>query len=203
MALGDQLDFQGRLRAVLPLGWFPPPAASGSTTQTPVLDAVLLGLGNAWAYLYSLLTYTRAQTRLATMSGAFVDMFSADMFGGALPRNSGESDAAFKVRVLANFTAPKNTRAAVSAAIVSATGKTPNIIEPLNASDTKGYGSKATPAAGGGYGYGTTGLRYGSLTTPGVFFVEMPVGSSMAATAAAVLATKVDGIGVGIRIKTS
>ena len=203
MATGDQTDFANRLRAVLPLGWFPAPPAAGGTTQTPVLDALLLGLGNAWAYLYSLLAYTRTQTRLATMSGAFVDMFSADMFGGSLPRNSGETDAAFKVRILANFTAPKNTRAAISAAIVSATGNTPNIIEPLNASDTKAYGSKATPASGGGYGYGVTGLRYGSLRTPGVFFVEMPVGSSMAATATAVLATKADGIGVGIRIKTS
>ncbi len=203
MALGDQSDFATRLRAVLPLGWFPAPPASGGTTQTPVLDALLLGLGNAWAYLYSLLAYTRAQTRLATMNGAFVDMFSADMFGGTLPRNSGETDAAFKVRILADFTAPKNTRAAVSAAIASATGNTPNIIEPLNASDTKGYGSTSTPATGGGYGYGTTGLRYGSLSTPGVFFVEMPLGSSLTATANAVLGAKADGIGVGIRIKTS
>ena len=203
MALGDQNDFAARLRGVLPLGWFAPPPASGGATQTPVLDAVLLGLGNVWAYLYSLLAYTQMQTRLATMSDAFVDMFSADMFGGSLPRNSGENDAAFKVRILANFTAPKNTRAAITAAIVSASGNTPNIIEPMIASDTKGYGSKATPSTGGGYGYGTAGLRYGSLTTPGVFFVEMPVGSSMAATAAVVFATKADGIGVGIRIKTS
>lgn len=44
-------------------------------------------------------------------------------------------------------------------------------IDPTFAEDTHALASLAAPSAGGGYGYGTPGLRYGSLSSPGCVFV--------------------------------
>ncbi len=153
--IGDIGDFVGRLKAVLPARWF------GDTT--PVLDGLLSGLAAAWSGLYGLLQGVAAQARIATASGIFLDMASADYFGGALPRAAGESDAAFSLRIYANLLAPRATRASVVAALTNLTGRAPVIFEPLNAADTGGYNS-------GWLGYGVAG-GYGCAALPFQFFV--------------------------------
>jgi len=153
--IGDVNDMLGRLKAVLPARWF------GDTT--PVLDGLLTGLAAAWSGLYALLRSVAAQARIATASGIFLDMASADYFGLALPRASGESDGAFSLRIRANLLAPRATRAAVVTALANLTGRTPAIFEPLNASDTGGYNA-------GTLGYGVAG-GYGCSSLPFQFFV--------------------------------
>ncbi len=152
---GDAADMLGRLKSVLPAGWF--------GDATPVLDAVLSGLAAGWSGLYALLTGVAAQTRLATCSGIFLDMASADYCGGALPRRAGESDAAFSLRLRANLLAPRATRAGLAAALTSLTGRAPAIFEPLNPTDTGGYNC-------GTLGYGAAG-GYGCASLPFQFFV--------------------------------
>jgi hypothetical protein len=110
MATGDQTDMQARLRAVLPSEWFP-------AGPLPVLDTVLAGVGTAMAAAYNLLAFARAQMRLATSTGAFLDLFSFDFFGNGLLRRPGELDPAYGARISANLLAPKNTRAAVIEAV--------------------------------------------------------------------------------------
>jgi len=153
--VGDTEDMVGRLGSVLPAGWF------GDTT--PVLDGLLTGLAAAWSGLYGLLRTVSAQARIATASGIFLDVASVDYFGTGLPRAAGESDAAFSLRIRANLLAPRATRAALVTALTNLTGRTPEIFEPLNATDTGGYNS-------GSLGYGMVG-GYGCTSLPFQFFV--------------------------------
>jgi hypothetical protein len=157
LATGDGDDFTGRLLGVLPLGWFP--------SAAPILTAVLSGFAAGWAYIWQLLTYAILQTRVATATDEWLDGISRDFNGGLLPRLTNEQDAAFSARIRANFFAPKNTKAAVVAALVNLTGRTPVIVQPANTGDTGGYTSLTHPHRGGGVGYCVAGA-YGSLLLP-------------------------------------
>ena len=152
---GDTADMLARLKMALPPRWF--------GDSTPVLDAVLTGIAAAWSGVYAVLGLVKAQGRVATASGVFLDMASQDYFGVALPRRVGENDAAFGARIRQNLLTPRATRASLRAALVSLTGRAPVIFEPLNAADTGGYDS-------GTLGYGRVGA-YGSLNLPFQFFV--------------------------------
>ncbi len=152
---GDTADMLARLKMVLPSRWF--------ADDTPILDALLTGLGAAWSDLYTLLVNVKAQTRISTASGIFLDIASADFLGAWLPRRSAESDPAYRLRIQQNLLAPRATRASLGRAIVNLTGRQPVIFEPLNATDTGGYGS-------GTLGYGVSG-GYGSVNLPFQFFV--------------------------------
>lgn len=173
------------MRAVLPAQWFPAPPATGEAETAPVLNALLTGIGSAYAYIWTLLVYVNLQTRISTSTDVFVDATAADYFGaGGLLRLRLETDAAYITRIKASLFPVRSTRAAVSAAVQSVIGMAPVIFEPRNTGDTKAYGSLAHPAAGGGYGYGSAGLRYGSMTTPCQFFVTIPAGATAVQPAA-------------------
>jgi hypothetical protein len=148
MATGDTQDMAARLKAVLP-PWFGP--------ATPVLDAVLAGIGAIFSAIYGLIQFVEAQTRISTASGVFLDMAAADFFGPALTRAPGESDDALRAAIEANLLAPKATRGALAAAIARQFGTTPAIFEPARPADTGAYGIAL--------GYGVAG-GWGSLALP-------------------------------------
>ncbi len=141
---GDAQDMLARLKLTLPARWF------GDTT--PVLDAVLTGWAAAWTGLYALLANVRLQTRLATASGMFLDIAASDYFGISLPRRVAEADAAYSARIRGNLLMPRGTRAGLVDALVTVTGRTPIIFEPLNAKDTGGYNANIGYNVSGGYG---------------------------------------------------
>lgn len=151
---GDVGDMLARLKLVLPARWF--------GDMTPVLDGLLTGLAAAWSGLYGLLGQVAAQARMATASGIFLDIASADYLGGRLPRRAGETDVAFRTRLLGNVISQGATRAGLNAALVGLTQRAPRIFEPLNATDTGGYNVNL--------GYNLQG-GYGSLNLPYQFFV--------------------------------
>jgi hypothetical protein len=154
MATGDQNDMAARIKAVLP-PWFGAPS--------PILDALLAGIGAIWAFVYSLLAYVTLQTRIATATGIFLDMISLDFFGDDLPRNPGETDTAFRARIDQNILSPRATRAALSQAVLDLTGLAPVIFEPTRPADTGSYNQ-------GGAGYGVAG-GWGDLDLPFQCFV--------------------------------
>lgn len=168
MATGDENDFSGRLRAALPGQWFKS-APTTSTTPTPVLDAILAGLGSVWASLYSLWLYVTAQTRIATAYGVFLDFISADFFGSDLQRLVNEQDNSYRARIRAALFAPKGTRAAMIAKLQAVTGKTPWIFEPQRPADTGAYGTSGSHVWRG-LAYGKAG-GYGSMLLPGQCFI--------------------------------
>jgi hypothetical protein len=175
MATGDQADFLGRLKAVLPLDWFP--------DATPVLDGLLSGPANALAWCYSLLAFVKAQARRLTASGITLDLISADFFGSALLRQTNESDATFSARIGRELFRQKGTRPGLIQALVDLTGRTPAVFEPAYTNDTGGYGS-AGMTVGSGLGYGVAG-GYGDLQLPFQFFLTAyrPTGGGIASVA--------------------
>lgn len=166
MATGDQNDMQARLTALLPSGWFP------DTAQ--VMPAVLAGLASMWSWGYAQVAYAKLQTRVGTATDQFLDIAANDFFGSSLRRRTGEIDANYRRRILAELLAPKNTRAAVIAALVRLTGFTPKIFEPALTTDTGGW-------TVGGWGFDAGG-GWGSLQLPYQFFMTAyrPTGGGIA-----------------------
>ena len=154
--IGDIVDMAGRIKQMLPARWF--------SDDAPILDALLGGLGQAWAGAYTLLQQVRAQARIMTATGIFLDIASQDYCGTGLPRRVGEADTAYSARLRLNMLAPRATRTGLIEAVTNLTGRSPMVFEPLNASDTGGYNVNA--------GYGVAG-GYGSLTMPFQFLLTV------------------------------
>lgn len=154
MATGDQDDMAARMEAVLP-PWF--------GTPSPILSALLAGIGAVWAWVYSLLAYVTLQTRIATATNIFLDMISADFFGDDLPRGAGQSDASFRDAIESEMLRPRGTRAAIISALLALTGRTPEIFEPERPADTGSYNE-------GGAGYNLAG-GWGDLGLPFQCFI--------------------------------
>ena len=165
---GDTNDMAGRLRSMLPSGWF------GEGDPTAVLGALLLGLGAAFSAFWTLLQAVIAQARIATASGSFLDLISADFFGAGLVRLPDEQDIAFQTRIRDGLLRPHGTRAATILALQQLTGKSPIVFEPANTADTGGYSI-------GGLGYGAGG-GWGSLMLPYQLFLTVfrPSGGGIA-----------------------
>lgn len=157
---GDTPDFVSRLRAVLPVRWFPDDA--------PVLTTVLTGLAWCWTWTFDSLTYVRAQARIATASDAWLDIIARDFFGPALCRRNGQGDDAYRHRILADLLRERGTRHAVRSVLEDLTGRTPAIFEPANTTDTGGYSGSGTGCCG--MAYGSVG-GWGSLSLPFQAFV--------------------------------
>jgi hypothetical protein len=182
MATGDQGDITQRLQALVPTGWFPVAIAN-------ICNAVLAGIANALSFTYSLLAYIRLQTRIGTATDGFLDLIAGDFFGDDLLRRPGESDSAYRARILAGILREKNTRHAVYLVLEQLTGVAPYIFEPQRAADTGAYG-------GWNCGYRAAG-GYGSVLLPMQAFViaYRPLGTGIANIAGYGISTA--GYGVG------
>ena len=163
---GDQADMQARLRAALPNAWF--------ADDAPILSALLAGLATVWAWLYALLAYVRLQTRIGTATDGWLDLIARDYGGPAWARETGETDTAFRTRILRNLQRLRGTRAALIASVTTLTGRAPAIFEPAYPPDTGGFGSV-------GLGWNTQG-GWGSLMLPYQCFVTAyrPAGGGIA-----------------------
>ena len=149
MATGDQTDMLARVRATLP-PWFPSPS--------PVIDGALTGIAATLAFVYSLIQYAAAQTRIATASGGWLDLIAWDFFGARFTRRQTEIDDSFRPRILQEILRPRATRAAIVRMLKDLTGRAPAIFEPWNTGDCASYGT-GTAGYGAGMGYGSLALR--------------------------------------------
>ncbi len=198
-AVGTVVDMSARLRSTLPTGWFPASPPPPAPSATPVLDGLLAGLGQAWSFCYALLVVVDAQTRLAKAYGGFLDMMSVDFFASSLPRRSGETDDAFRARISASLISRRGTRQDVIRAVSALTLSPPALCEPTHAADCGGYGGAGNADAGGGVGYGSPGLCYGSASLPFQYLLNV---GSLAAFAPGLIsarqgpATFIDGNGL-------
>lgn len=151
---GDQNDMLERMQALLPRGWF--------GDAPPILAALLNGFAAILANVYAVLSYARLQCRILSASDGWLDLISADFFGSTLPRKTGESDTAFRNRIVVNLFRERATRKAVVDVLTTLTGRAPLIVEPRRPADTGGYGVAC--------GYSVAGA-YGSLLLPYQAFV--------------------------------
>ena len=166
----DEAGMAWRLRMVLPSRWF--------ADDAPVLSAVLQGLSAGWAAIYEQIAFARLQARLATATGAFLDMAALDFLGGRLVRRPNEQDANFSGRIRQEIVRPRATRPALVQLLTDLTAQPFRIFEPARPADTGGYNV-------GGVGYGAGG-GYGSLQTPYQVLIDAqrPAGISIPNTGA-------------------
>lgn len=130
MATGDKNDILSRLQSYLPRGWF------GDWSEAPVVGALLAGTASVFAVTYTLVMFIWAQTRLATSSGGWIDLWAADFFGGNLPRKPNESDASYIARIQYTIFQQRATRPAMNRVLTQLTGRAPIIFEPNRPLDT-------------------------------------------------------------------
>lgn len=168
---GDQQDMLSRLRTALPMRWFPDEAA--------ILNGLLSGLASAWSWVYDLLQYVKAQTRIETATDIWLDIIAQDYFGSRVTRRAGQSDAVFRNRVRRELFRERGTREAVISALQDLTGRAPHVFEPGRTTDTGGYCS--LHGAGSGMAYGVAG-GWGNLDLPFQCFITAyrPTGSGIA-----------------------
>lgn len=146
------------------------------STPAPIRDAILGGASDILAWAYAFFVYAKAQMRLATASGFWIDLFSFDYLGLTTLRRGPETDANYAARVKKELVRERVTRAGMLQAIKDLTGKAPVIVEPWLGGDVGGWshgvGSSATPAPWGwGTGTPTAGAypAWGSSITNQVF----------------------------------
>ena len=144
MATGSQSDIANRLAQVLPPSWF----QSGLTNE----PALLQGVGNIMAWVYSLISFAKLQTRISTATGFFLDLMALDFFGRNYGRSVGMTDAVFATGIKKELLRPRGTRAALAQALTDLTGRAPKIFVPSNAPDTGGYHYACGYSLAGGYG---------------------------------------------------
>lgn len=96
-----------------------------------------LGLASVLAGLYQQTQSVFLAERLPTASGTEIDTWVADFFGGNLPRNSGETDAAYISRAQSLLGAKQGTRAGMQT--VASNYGTATIAEPWQAAVTGSY----------------------------------------------------------------
>lgn len=198
MANGDADNMLGRLKSLLPPGWF-------AKDTAPLRDVVLGGLSDSLAASFAMLGQGRDQTRITTATGYFLDLIAWDFFGGRFVRREGELDEDFRLRILREILRPRATRDAIIQAVTDL-GCQVEIFEPWNPGDCGAYdvgglayADGGSPAfdiggygAGGGYDAGgiaydvTPGLgtapspgagRYGSVDLPNQLFVTVRRGA--------------------------
>jgi len=150
------LDIVARVKMLIPNRWF--------AWVAPYRDAVLGGIADATAWCRYLIDYARKQSRLATASGIWLDIFAFDYVRRYLLRR-GATDDVFRVKIKATILQERVTRAGMNYAINQLTSSPPAIFEPWNTGDAGGWGSGlfALNRAGG----------WGSIQLPGQAFVKV------------------------------
>ena len=150
------LDIVNRVKRLIPTRWF--------AFVAPYRDAVLGGLADVAAWSRYLIDYDRRQSRLATASDIWLDIFCYDYLRRHLLR-SGASDDVFRAKIRATILQERVTRNGMTNAITTLVGVAPKIIEPWNTGDCGAYDMP-------NWGYGLAGA-WGSIQLPGQVFMKI------------------------------
>ena len=133
-----------RIKRVVPPRWF--------AYVAPLRDAVLGGLADQLAWVYSLIAFAKLQTRITTATGLFLDLIAFDYFGLFIRRRAAELDAAFMPRIKREIVRERVTRKGMIAALTDLTGRAPIVFEPRSTFDAGGWGTHCGYGVAGGYG---------------------------------------------------
>jgi hypothetical protein len=136
-----------RLKSLVPAGW-------ASRDAAPVFGVLLGGIADALEWIRERLDYTKAQTRLGTTSGFWLDLTAWDFFAERLMRRRAEQDDPFRTRILRELFRPRATRAALVQAVQDLTGRTPTVVELWNTGDCGAYDNGTMAYAGESSGTG-------------------------------------------------
>lgn len=157
---GDEIDLLSRLKRFLPR-WF-----GYRSDPTPVLDSLLGGFAAALSFLHAMAEFVKAQARIATSTGGWLELTAYDFFGNDFPRISAEVDASYSRRIRQETLRPRNTREAYVRAVYDLTGDIPHVWEGFHGPTLGGYGNPSLAYGAAGY--------YGSDNAMGVVIVTTP-----------------------------
>jgi hypothetical protein len=127
------------------------------------LGVVLQGAAYVSSFAYSLIAFARQQTRIGTATGGWLDLIAYDYFGYNIQRLVGQGDGSFRAEIEANILPSAGSRQALISALISLTGREPDISDPWSPVTASAYGVGTTA-------YGEAGV-YGSYAMPGEFFI--------------------------------
>jgi hypothetical protein len=156
MATGDAQDIQDRVKRLMPPRWF--------AWVAPLRDAIIGGLSDVSAKRYAFIQYVRLQTRLATATDLWLDVFSFDFLRRFVLRQ-GLSDDVFRKVIRATILQERVTRKGMSDALTQLLNIAPFIFEPWNTNDAGGYNAPNVA-------YGMVG-GWGSLQYPAQVFMKL------------------------------
>lgn len=152
---GSSADIVVRVKGVIPNRWF--------AFTASIRDAVLGGLADGAAWCYALIGYAKAQTRLVTAYGAWLDVVAYDFLGRNLSR-SGLQDDPFRRMIKATILQERVTRLGMNEVVTALAGTAPWIFEPWNSGDTGAYSDANFLCGQFGYDVGRGG--YGAMDMP-------------------------------------
>jgi len=138
-------------------------------------DAIMGGISDGGSWIYNLIGYTRAQGRLSTAYGIWLDIFAYDYLGNFIKRGAAP-DSAFRAVIRATILQERVTRAGMINAVTTLTGTAPAVFEPWNTYDTGAYSGPAQVANSPNYGsmgYGVGRGGYGNMGLPGQVFIQV------------------------------
>lgn len=188
--IGDSADIVSRVKALIPNRWF--------RYVAPYRDAILGGLADIAAWNYGWILYTRAQSRLATAYGIWLDILAYDFLGRFLVRNN-TADDTFRVIIRATILQERVTRNGMINAVTAMTGSTPAIFEPWNTQDTAAWSSPGNSGAVQcpmmGYNVGKGG--YGNMLLNDQTFIQVIRGSGSGVPGVGGYGNNLAGYGVG------
>lgn len=165
MSTGDSNDILNRVKQVLPKRWF--------QWIAPYRDALLGALSDRAAWCYSFIIYARAQTRISSAYGIWLDIIAFDYLGPFLPRN-GAKDTAYRALIQGTILQERVTRKGMIQIVTNLSGQAPWVFEPWNTYDTGAYSSPNTNGFKcGQFGYGVGMGGYGSMQLPAQTFMKI------------------------------
>jgi hypothetical protein len=148
--IGDTNDILGRVKRLIPNRWF--------LYIAPYRDAVLGGLSDLSAWCYNWIVFAKAQSRLATAFGIYLDVWCYDFLGRNILRN-GATDAVFQAQIQATILKERVTRLGMNNAITTLTGTPPVIFEPWNTGDAGAWDVPQATAWDTAGGWGEMNLQ--------------------------------------------
>lgn len=155
--IGSSANLLDRVRGLIQRRWF----RWGASYR----DAILGGISDSAAWNYTLIGYAKAQTRLSTAYGVWLDIVALDFLGPTLTRQ-GYQDDTFRALIRATILQERVTRAGMIAAVTRLTGVAPLVFEPWNTGDTGAYSNAASGKTYGQFGYGVGAGGYGNMNLP-------------------------------------
>ena len=186
---GTSDDITDRVKKVIPRRWF--------SFIAPYRDAIIGGASDLGAWGYDLIQYAKAQTRLATSYGPFLDIYAYDFLRTTLTR-SGLQDGIFRALIQATILKERVTRLGMVNALTTLTGAAPTIFEPWSTQDATCYSGKRS-LGGPQYGSAAYGIGggYGSMQLPAQVFVKVNQGPTLGVPGVAGYTNNIGGWGVG------
>lgn len=186
--MGDTNSILSRVKRLIPNHWF--------AWTAPYRDAIMGGLSDSAAWNYSLIIYARAQSRLNTAYGIWLDILAFDFTGRFLTRD-GLQDDAFRAMIRATILQERVTRAGMILAVRTLTGNTPWVFEPWNTYDTGAYSSRTRNVYYGSMGYGVGRGGWGTMQLHHQAFIRVTRSASSGVPGIGGYGDSVSGYGVG------